>query len=338
VQLRGFAVTGRARSSELMLQMAAIAKESAPARRDAALAALAIRQYGVIARRQLRQLGLSDGAIAHRVAAGRLHRLHHGVYAVGHTVIGPRARWMAAVLSCGTGAVLSHAAAGALWELRASEATIVDVTVPGSGGRPRRPGVRLHRARSLDGQTAIKDGIPVTTPARTILDLAAKLDGRPLERLLDQAENARLTDVPSLDALARAHATHKGARKLRATLQDHEPGTTLTKSELEERFLKLCRRAGLPKPKVNDDVEGLEVDFVFKDDRVLVETDSWRHHKSREAFENDRRRDAIHAAAGYRTLRFTHRQITHDPTTVERALSAALTRPDSPDTPARSAA
>jgi very-short-patch-repair endonuclease/predicted transcriptional regulator of viral defense system len=315
---------------------------SASAAVDRAAAELAIRQYGVISRSQLVALGLSDRAIARRVAAGRLHRLHHGVYAVGHTVLGPRGRWIAAVLACGPGAVLSHAAAGALWELRASEATIVDVTVPGSGGRQPRKGIRIHRARSLDGQTTTKDGIPVTTPARTILDLAAKLDGRPLERLLDQAENVRLTDAASLDALARAHTGHKGAAKLRATLRDHEPGTTLTKSQLEERFLALCRGAGLPRPRVNDDVEGLEVDFVFTDDRLLVETDSWRHHKTREAFENDRRRDAIHAAAGYRTLRFTHRQITRDPATVTRALQAALTRPasspPSSDTPARSAA
>jgi hypothetical protein len=114
--------------------MAAIAKECASGRTDEALAALAGRQYGVVARRQLRELGLSDGAIAHRLAAGRLHRVHHGVYAVGHTMLVRRGRLMAAVLACGDGAVLSHAAAGALWELRASEATIVDVTVPGSGG------------------------------------------------------------------------------------------------------------------------------------------------------------------------------------------------------------
>jgi very-short-patch-repair endonuclease/predicted transcriptional regulator of viral defense system len=325
-----------------MLEIHRMRAESAPAAVDRAVAARAIRQYGVIARRQLRELGVSDRGIDRRVAAGRLHRLHRGVYAVGHTVLGVRGRWMAAVLSCAPGAVLSHAAAGALWELRASEATIIDVTVPGSGGRRRRPGIRLHRARSLEGLTTTKDGIPVTTPARTILDLAAKLDGRPLERLLDQAENARLTDIPSLDALAREHANHRGARKLLDKLQDHEPGTTLTKSELEERFLSLCRQAGLPQPRVNDDVEGHEVDFIFKDHRVLVETDSWRHHKSREAFENDRRRDATHAAAGYRTLRFTHRQITHEPGTVTSALRAALTRPasspPSSDTPARSAA
>jgi hypothetical protein len=220
--------------------------------------------------------------------------------------------------------VLSHRSAGALWELLHSEATVVDVTVAGSGGSSRRTGLRVHRARRLDGQTTVKDGIPVTTPARTVLDLAAALEGRPLERLLDQAEITRLTDVSSLVALARAHPGHRGAGKLLRTLAEHDPGTTLTKGKLEERFLALCRDAGLPRPLCNHDVEGLEVDFVFAGHGLLVETDSWRHHKSRDSFESDRRRDAIHAAAGWRTLRFTHRQIAHDPATVRAALAAAL--------------
>jgi very-short-patch-repair endonuclease len=301
----------------------AIRSQVGPVPVDWAIGALAGAQYGVVSREQLRDLGLTPSAIDRRVAGGRLQVVHRGVYAVGHRVIVTRGRWMAAVLACGSGAALSHAAAAALWELRASEAVIVDVTARRTGRS--RPGIRIHRPRTLrPNETTTKDGIPVTTPARTILDLAAKLDGRPLERLLDQAESARLTDVPSLAALARAHAGHRGASKLRAALEDHEPGTTLTKSELEERFLALCRRAGLPRPNVNDDVEGLEVDFVFKDDRVLVETDSWRHHKSRDAFENDRRRDATHAAAGYRTLRFTHRQIAGEPATVAATIAAAM--------------
>lgn len=322
--------------------MVAIAKEPAPPWLDEAIAALAAAQYGVVARRQLRDLGLSDGAIAHRSASGRLHRLHHGVYAVGHAVVVGRGPWMAAVLACGPTAVLSHASAGALWDLRRSAATIIDVTVPGGGGRARRKGIRLHRARSLAGQKTTRDGIPVTTPERTILDLAATLNRRPLERVLDQAESTCLTDVPSLVAIARAHAGHRGASRLLKTLTDHDPGTTLTKSQLEERFLPLCRDAGLPKPTVNDYVEALEADFVFATQRVLVETDSWRHHKSRDSFEADRRRDAIHAAAGWRTLRFTHRQITHEPKAVTRALTSALTRPasspPSSTTPSRSAA
>jgi very-short-patch-repair endonuclease len=300
--------------------------EPAPPSPDRRVAALAARQYGVVSRRQLRDLGLSDRSITQRVAAGRLHSVHRGVYAVGHAVLVGNGDWLAAVLACGPSAVLSHAAAGALWGLRPSAATIVDVTVPGGGGRSRRNGIRIRRARSLDGQTTTKAGIPVTTPGRTILDLAAGLDRRGIERLLDRAENLRLGDSIPLAALARAHTGHRGANKLVKALQDHAPGTTLTKSHLEERFLKLCRDANLPEPVVNDCVEALEADFVFAANRVLVETDSWEHHKSRGSFERDRRRDAIHAAAGWRTLRFTHRQIEHEPDTVADALTAALAR------------
>ena len=144
---------------------------------DRRVAGLAAQQYGVVARRQLRALGLSDRAITQRVAAGRLQPpLHRGVFAVGHMALVARGRWMAAVLACGEHAVLSHTAAGALWGLHPSRAAIVDVTVPGTGGRQRRAGLRVHRARSLDGLTTVKDAIPVTTPGRTIIDLAARLE------------------------------------------------------------------------------------------------------------------------------------------------------------------
>jgi very-short-patch-repair endonuclease len=233
---------------------------------------------------------------------------------------------MAAVLAGGPGAVLSHAAAGALWELRASAATRTDITVRRTG-RGTRPGLRIHRPRQLSStEVTTHLGIPVTTPARTILDLAATLQRRPLERLLDQAENARLTDVACLAALARAHPGHRGAGRLLRALSRHTPGTTLTRSEREERFLALCRAHGLPQPRVNEYVEGFEVDFSFLDARLLVETDSWTWHRSREAFERDRHRDAAHTRAGYSTLRFTHRQLTHEPAAVAATLRAALNR------------
>jgi hypothetical protein len=151
------------------------------------------------------------------------------------------------------------------------------------------------------------------TPARTILDLAATLQRRPLERLLDQAENARLTDVASLEALARAHTGHQRAGRLLAALDTHEPGTTLTRSALEERFLALCHDHALPRPLVNHPVAGRERDFVFPAERLAVEADSWQHHHTRAAFEDDRRRDAILLRARYRTLRVTHRRLTADP-------------------------
>jgi Transcriptional regulator, AbiEi antitoxin len=140
----------------LVLEMDRIGTQPAPPPPDRRVAALAARQYGVVSRGQLRELGLSDRSITQRVAAGRLHRLHHGVYAVGHTVVVGHGPWMAAVLACGPAAVLSHASAGAPWDLRRSAATIIDVTVPGGGGRARHKGSRLHRARSLDGQTTTR--------------------------------------------------------------------------------------------------------------------------------------------------------------------------------------
>jgi predicted transcriptional regulator of viral defense system len=215
-----------------MLDMALTEPQRASPSLDEAIAQLAARQHGVVSRDQLRGLGLSDGGIAGRIRRGTLHRRHQGVYAVGHTVLGARGHWMAAVLACGENAVLSHAAAGALWGLRRSAATTTDVTLPGSGGRRRKAGIRIHRARSLDGQTTTEAGIPVTTPERTIVDLAATLRRRPLERVLDQADNTRLTDVPSLLALAKSQAGHRGAGKLIT-----EPGRVSRRPRSEDSVL-----------------------------------------------------------------------------------------------------
>lgn len=269
-------------------------------------------------------MGLHDSAIGQRVGTGRLHRVHRGVFAVGHGLLTARGRWSAAVLACGPGSVLSHAAAAALWDLRGSDAVYIDVTIRRTG-RLTRPGIRVHRPRTLPSEEATEhERIPVTTPARTILDMAAGLAPTRLNRLLDQAEILELTDYPSLDALARAHPGHRGAPKLRRALETHTPGTTLTNGELEIRFLELCRAGGLPIPRVNEDVAGFEVDFHFPSARVAIETDSWAFHKTRSAFESDRRRDAALARAGWRTLRFTHRQIEYDPHAVGATIRAAM--------------
>jgi very-short-patch-repair endonuclease len=306
------------------------------------LGELAARQHGVVARRQLLALGLSSSAIARRAAAGRLHPVHLGVYAVGHPVLGVHGRWMAAVLACGCGAALGYRSAAALWGIRRNEAELIDVVVPGGAGRGRA-GLRIHRHPGLSSaELMARNGIPVTSPARTVLDLAAVLSARGLAYALDQTELQELTDYPALDALARARPGHRGSSALRRMLREHLAGTAATRSGLEVAFLELCRRNGLPRPRVNQPLCGLVVDFVFAEHRVAVETDSWRWHRGRAAFERDRERDALLATAGYRTLRFTDRQVENDPATVLRALRAALTRPassqPSSDTPARSAA
>ena len=290
---------------------------------DRRIAALANGQHGVVAHAQLHAAGLSASAIGRRVDAGRLHRVHVGVYSVGHPVLTVRGRWMAAVLACGPGAALSDVAAAELWDIRRSAAALIDITVPGTGGR-RRPGVRIHGRLLHRGEVIEHDGIRVTTPARTLLDLAATLRERELHRAVDQAEIRELTDDPALAAMARAHPGHPGSGKLARALKQHYAGTTLTRSELEELFLALCREHGLPRPAVNAHVGTLEVDFLFPRERLVVETDGWRFHGHRAAFERDRRRDAQLTRAGYRTLRFTHRQIATEPQAVAATVAAAL--------------
>jgi very-short-patch-repair endonuclease len=189
----------------------------------------------------------------------------------------------------------------------------------------KRPGIRVHRPRRLpDTERTTRRGIPVTTPARTILDLAATLSPSRLEHLLDQAEIQALTDYPALDAIARAHPGHHGAAKLQRALRTHYAGTNLTSSDLEILFKELCRTHGLPAPSINHSVAGKEVDFLFADAHLIVETDSWRYHKTRSAFEDDRARDVLTTTAGYRTLRFTDRQLERHPQTVAAAIASVL--------------
>jgi predicted transcriptional regulator of viral defense system len=288
---------------------------------DRTIARLATKQHGVVARRQLEAIGLGRGAVAHRVSAGRLHRVHRGVYAVGHRVLTVDGKRMAAVLAAGPGAVLSHASAASLWEIRPSAAARIDVTVRGAGGRAKRPGLRIHRAASLrDDELTQHRGIRVTTVARTLLDLASSLPRRALERALDEAEIKQLYDRRELEAMARAHAGERGAGALAEALT-HAAGTTPTKSELEELVLAICDDHGIERPQVNAEIAGLEVDFVFVDRKLVVEADSWQFHRSRRAFERDRERDAILARAGYRTLRFTHRQLTREPALVATTIT-----------------
>jgi hypothetical protein len=281
---------------------------------DAEIAALAAAQHGVVATRQLAALGLGKRGAAARAAAGRLHPI---LTANGHR--------MAAVLACGNGAALSHASAAALWEIRPTNATRIDVTVPSSGGRAKRPRIRIHRAASLQAtEVKVHQGIRVTTPARTLLDLAAQLPRRALERALDQAVINELFDLTALDAVVRAHPSERGAARLAQTLAQHHAGTTPTKSELEELMLAICDDHGLPRPLVNAYLGEDRVDFLFPAHRLVVEADSWRYHRTRHRFERDRRRDAAHTLAGYRTLRFTDRQLTRQPGAVADAIAAVL--------------
>jgi very-short-patch-repair endonuclease len=293
------------------------------------VAELAGGQWGVVSLAQLRAAGLSYDAVRSRVRAGRLHRLHHGVYAVGHTVLKREGRWLAAILACGDGALLSHRSAAAYWGLLQSAATRTDVTTP----RRRAPNatIRLHRSRSLIARdTDTHRGIPITSVARTLLDLAATVKPDRLERALAQAEHLELYDHRAItELLARANG-HRGKTALtKATAR----APKVTRSDWEARLLKLVRDAALPEPLVNlslaaPDHPRLEVDFCWPSYHLIVETDGWESHRTRAAFEADRRRDAALQADGYRVVRFTWR--TPDAVILERLralFSRAGTRP-----------
>jgi predicted transcriptional regulator of viral defense system len=296
---------------------------------DQRVAKLAGRQWGVVSLAQLRAAGLSDDAVQRRVGAGRLHRLHHGVYAVGHTVLRREGRSLAAVLACGDGAVLSHRSAAAHWGLLQSEAARTDVTTPRT--RAANATIRLHRSRSLIARdTTTHQGIPITSVPRTLLDLAATVNPDRLERALAQAEHLELYDHRAItELLARANG-HRGQNALTAAIA-LDP--KLTKSEWEIRLLKLVRAAALPEPLVNlpldaPDYGECKPDFHWPSHRLIVETDGWRTHRTRAAFESDRAKDAALTAAGYRVVRFTWR--TPDANILRRLqalLSPARTRP-----------
>jgi hypothetical protein len=288
------------------------------------VAELAGRQWGVVSLAQLRALGLSADAVQRRLRAGRLHRVHHGVYAVGHRVLPREGRWLAAVLACGEDAALSHRSAAAHWGLLATSAVRIDVTIPSA--RAGNATIRLHRSRSLIARdTATHQGIPTTSIPRTLLDLAATVRPDRLERALAQAEHLELYDHRAItELLARANG-HRGTPALTAAIA-LDP--KLTRSEWEDRLLKLVRTAGLPEPLVNlafdaPDYGQCRPDFHWPSHRLIVETDGWLTHRTRAAFESDRAKDAALTAAGYRVVRFTWR--TSDATILKR-LRALLTR------------
>lgn len=287
--------------------------------RGDALAALVARQHGVVARRELLSIGYSAGAVDAWLRTGRLHRLHQGVYAVGHPVLTPEGRWLAAVLACGPGAVLSHRSAAALWGIGVGDRGRVDVTVPRTRRGPA--GVAVRRARRLDAdETTTLRGIPATTLPRTLADLADVLAERVLARAIHEAEVAHAPSPRALEAAAARTHGRRGSGVLARAVGEPDR----TRSELERRFRRLCDDHGLPRPAVNATVARLEVDFLWPDVRVVAETDGWAFHRTRTAFEADRERDQSLARAGYRVLRFTHRQVVARPAEVAATLRAAL--------------
>lgn len=300
-----------------------------PRRRRAELAALAVAQHGAVSRRDLVALGFTRHEIEGMVRAGWLHRVHHGVYAVGRRSLGPKGRWMAAVLACGPGALLSHRSAADHRGLRRSGQPLIDVTVPSDRGR-RIAGVRTYVSRCpTDRDREIHDAIPCTSVAVTLLNLAAVAPRRQVERACDEAEVQRLFDRNALDELlARSHG-RRGASVLRCVLREHAIGTTLTREGLEELALALFDNARIPRPEVNIRVvcrSGVapEVDFLWRRQMLVLEADGGRFHRATAAIERDRRKESDLVRAGYCVLRCTWWQVEREPRTVGLMVHAAL--------------
>jgi very-short-patch-repair endonuclease len=286
-------------------------------KRDARAWALARRQHAVVAHDQLLELGFTRKAIKHRVRTGRLHPKWRGVYAVGRPELTRRGEWMAAVLSCGPGEALSHRSAAALWGLRPDEGPI-EIVVPASTVR-RQAGIRVHRGRR---ELTRHDGVPVTTPVWTLIDLATTLTDDELEAAVNQADKLDLIDPERLRGALDELRGQRGVKRLRRVLDRRT--FTLTDSALERRFLPLARAAGLPLPRMGVRVNGFKVDFFWPELRLVVETDGLRYHRTPAQQARDRLRDQAHTAAGLTPLRFTHAQVAFSPDHVRATLAAVV--------------
>ena len=287
---------------------------------------LAARQHGVVSRAQLTAIGFGRGAIGLRIERGRLHRLHAGVYAVGHTSLTDQGRFLAAVLAGGSGAALSHRAAAAHWGILRSR--IADVEVTSARRRRSRPGLRFYRSCLPKDEITTFDGIPVTTVPRTLFDLAGIVPAGQLARAVNEAEIRRLWDPLSLVDLLDRHPRRPGSAAIRAVLGGR---SGITRSDLEDDFLAFTRSAGLARPAtnvwLNVSERWIEADCLWREQRLIVELDGRATHATRRAFETDRARDRALTAAGWRVIRITHRQLAGEPQAVARDLRAILERP-----------
>lgn len=294
------------------------------------------RQHGVITRAQLIEYGYTPKAIDHRLRRGRLRAIHCAVYAVGHLDLTRHGRWMAAVLAAGEGAVLSHLSAAALWQLtkphrprragysarpsgESGGASDVEVSVP-PPRYPRIPRLVIHRRQLNKGDITRRDAIPVTTTIRTLLDLASRFSLPQLEAAINSADKLDLIHPPQLRRELARRRGQPGVGVLRKLLDRQT--FALTDSELERRFLRLVRRAGLPRPRTGARLNGFKVDFFWPEFGLVVETDGLRYHRTAAQQARDRRRDQAHTAAGLTTLRFTHAQVFYEPEDVEMTLAA----------------
>jgi Transcriptional regulator, AbiEi antitoxin/Protein of unknown function (DUF559) len=270
---------------------------------DSRVAGLASRQHGVVSYSQLEKLGLKRGAIEHRLRDGRLHRLHKGVYAVGHPRVTWHGRLMAAVLACRRGAAISHRTAGDLSGVRKTSSPRIEVTTT---RRIRRPGIVVHQTRSLPPTDVTEiHGIPVTAPGRTLIDLSKVLRPNELQRAVEQAERLGLLDRRAIEG-------RPGASRVMRALAQFEPEALKSRSDWEAEFVDFCRDHDIPRPTLNAVVHGYEVDALWKEEKLIVELDSWEFHRGRRSFEEDRRRSAALQRHGFSVLRLTHRMLNEE--------------------------
>jgi very-short-patch-repair endonuclease len=295
---------------------------------DTRLAERAAAQHGVVSTEDLRELGYSKHTIHDRVTHGRLHRIHRGVYAVGHIRISLRGRWLAAVLACGTDAVLSHRDAATLHDLRPVSSGSIDVTAT---SRHTIDGICCHYARVLHPEDRdIVDSIPVTSVSRTCLDVAETLNGRRLRSALEQAQRQNKFDLRLIQAVIARSPGRRGLKPLAEALAQLIDEPPWTQSELENYLLELIRAAGLPLPRTNVFIDGELVDCAWTEHNLIVEVDGWTFHRTKRSFEDDRRRDAKLVLAGWRVVRFTYDQVRYEPQVVARTLTKLLSAAPSP--------
>ena len=297
-------------------------------RRERSVAQIAGKQWGVISRAQMERLGFTRRAIARRLQSGRLHELHRGVYAVGHRRLSIRGHWLAAVLACGDSACLSHRPAASLHELRPIPSGPVDVTVE-CNGRRRQSRLRVHKtARFHPDDRAFRHGIPVTSLARTLLDLAEVVPANQLRRALQQAQRLEIFDLGAMSKLCERSRGRHGLKPLRAALLEFTGPPPITRSEFEEMFVDFAATFEIkPRPVMNAIVLGEEVDALWREQRLIVELDSRSFHDNPAAFETDRARDMLLQVAGYRVLRITYRRLVERPEEVADAIRALLRGP-----------
>lgn len=288
------------------------------------IARFAERQHGVIGRGQLVALGVPVRTIEEWIDGGRLHPVHREVFAVGHARIGEAGRQWAAVLAYGEGALLSHRSAAALWGLARQRSPLIDITAAtGRQGVRRREGIWIHRCRLHPADRTRRGGIPVTTVARTLFDLAEFVSLKHLESAWEEADRLKLLELRRVEGVCERGYGRRALKPIRWLLTEAR-APTITRSPLEDDFAAFCQARRLPSPSFNTTVLGFEVDALWPHQRLAVELDSWEFHGHRAAFERDRARDTTLQVAGYRTIRITHRRLHQEAPALEKAIRTLL--------------